>query len=81
MPNQTLGAELHLLRLARRLTVEINNKIYQTAYGAEPGAGTSGHYGFLPSVEHPCPSLSAERYVKLHIIIILNTTPFMLSSF
>jgi hypothetical protein len=50
------------LRLARRLTVVINNKISETAYGAEPGAGTSGHFGFPPSVEPTCPSLSAERY-------------------
>jgi hypothetical protein len=58
---RTLGAELHSLRLARRLTVDINNKINQTAIGAEPGAGTNGHSGFPPSVEPPCPSLSAER--------------------
>jgi hypothetical protein len=62
---RTLGAELHSLRLARRLTVVINNKISETAYGAEPGAGTSGHFGFPPSVEPTCPSLSAERWQEM----------------
>jgi len=60
-PRRTLGAELHSLRLARRLTVEINNKINETAIGAEPGARTNGRSGFPPPVEPACPSLSAER--------------------
>jgi len=45
---RTLGAELHSARLARRLTVGIDDKINRTASGAEPGAGTSGHFGFPP---------------------------------
>ena len=61
-PRRTLGAALRSSHLARRLTVEINNKINQTAFGAEPGARTNGHFGFPPSVEPPCPSLSAERH-------------------
>jgi len=52
------------LFLARRLTVEINNKINQTAIGAEPGARTNGHFGFPPPVEPARPSLSTERYEK-----------------
>ncbi len=56
------GAALRSSHLARRLTVEINNRINQTAFGAEPGAQTNGHIGFPPPVEPPCPSLSAERY-------------------
>jgi hypothetical protein len=42
--------------------VVINNKINQTAIGAELGARTGGHSGFPPSVKPPCPSLSAERW-------------------
>jgi hypothetical protein len=61
---RTLGAALRSSHLARRLTVEIKKKINPTAFGAEPGARTNGHFGFPPAVEPPCPSLSAERYAK-----------------
>ena len=63
-PCRTLGAALRSPHLARRLTVEINNKINQTAFGAEPGAGANGHFGFPPAVEPPCPPLSAERSAR-----------------
>ena len=64
-PRRTLGAALRSSHLARRLTAEINKEINQTAFGAEPGAGTNGHFGLPPPVGPPCPSLSAERYAQL----------------